>query len=277
MSSIRCETRKRKIRVEGCVATRRKEYRNESTCWSESLALALSLFWHTVARVLSYSHFLFCTLVLFRACARVTTFAIVITSPLKPTFFFQAIRGHSVPEYRQIILCSCYRARMHSESCFALQMSNYSSYFSRRVVIWQCDLWRRRNKRDSLGFSLVYTIYKLATVINKCERRLKRVDGLNSQWSRRVPTYSTAFVRLLTNHRYDSADADSDTDTDVPTPTPTPTPTRPLTLHITGETLARIEINFRQQGETIEEKKEKEKISGICIQKHRTKCVTIEE
>lgn len=89
MSSIRCETRKRKIRVEGCVATRRKEYRNESTCWSESLALALSLFWHTVARVLSYSHFLFCTLVLFRACARVTTFAIVITSPLKPTFFFK--------------------------------------------------------------------------------------------------------------------------------------------------------------------------------------------
>lgn len=82
--------------------------------------------------------------------------------------------------------------------------------------------------------------------------------------------YSTAFVRLLTNHRYDSADADSDTDTDVPTPTPTPTPTRPLTLHITGKTLARIEINFRQQGETIEEKKEKEKISGICIQKHRT-------
>lgn len=120
-------------------------------------------------------------------------------------------------------------------------------YFSKRVVIRQCDLWKRKKERNSSGFSLVYTIYKLATVINKCERRLKRVDGLNSQWSRRVPTYSTAFVRLLTNHRYDSADADSDTDTDVPTPTPTPT--RPLTLHITGETLARIEINCQQQGE----------------------------
>lgn len=272
MSSIRCETRKRKIRVQCrrvCRDTQegipKRIYLLERI--SRSCSFPLLAYSRSCPIVfpfpLLHSRSLSCMRTCHNFCDR-------YYKPTETNLFFQAIRGHSVPEYRQIILCSCYRARMHSEFCFALQMSNYSSYFSRRVVIWQCDLWRRRNKRDSLGFSLVYTIYKLATVINKCERRLKRVDGLNSQWSRRVPMYSTAFVRLLTNHRYDSADADSDTDTDVPTPTPTPTPTRPLTLHITGKTLARIEINFRQQGETIEEKKEKEKISGICIQKHRT-------
>lgn len=120
-------TRKRMIvsSVEGCVATRRN---TESTCWSESLALSLSLF---------------CLLAYSRSCPIVFPFPLLHSRSLscmrtchnfcdryyKPTetnLFFQAIRGHSVPEYRQIILCSCYRARTHSKSCFALQMSNYS-------------------------------------------------------------------------------------------------------------------------------------------------------
>lgn len=105
-----------------------QEYRNESTCWSESLALSLSLF---------------CLLAYSRSCPIVFPFPLLHSRSLscmrtchnfcdryyKPTetnLFFQAIRGHSVPEYRQIILCSCYRARTHSESCFALQMLNYS-------------------------------------------------------------------------------------------------------------------------------------------------------
>lgn len=42
------------------------------------------------ARSCSYSRLLFRTLVLFRACARVTAFAIVIANPLKPTSFFSS-------------------------------------------------------------------------------------------------------------------------------------------------------------------------------------------
>lgn len=260
MSSIRRETRKRMIvsSVEGCVATRRNTETNLLVGANLSLCLFPSFaYWHTVARVLSYSHFLFCTLVLFRACARVTTFAIVITSPLKPTFFFKQYAATVSPN---IDRSSCVHVieLERTQNLVLRYKCQIIRYLSRRVVDNDNAIYgKEKNKRNSLGFSLVCTIYKLATVINKCERRLKRVDGLNSQWSRRVPTYSTAFVRLLTNHRYDSADADSDTDTDVPTPTPTPT--RPLTLHITGETLARIEINFRQQQGEIDRWKKKKK------------------
>lgn len=190
MSSIRCETRKRKIvsSVEGCVATRRNNETNLLVGANLSLDLFPSFaYWHTVARVLSYSHFLFCTLVLFRACARVTTFAIVITNPLKPTFFFKQYTATVSPN---IDRSSCVHviALEYTENLVLRYKYQIIRYFSRRVVIWQCDLWKRKKEKDSLEFSLIYTIYKLSTVINKCERRLKRVDGLNSQWSRRVPT-----------------------------------------------------------------------------------------
>lgn len=160
-----------------------QEYRNESTCWSESLALSLSSFayWHTVARVLSYSHFLFCTLVLFRACARVTTFAIVITSPLKPTFFFKQYAATVSPN---IDRSSCVHVieLERTQNLVLRYKCQIIRYLSRRVVDNDNAIYgKEKNKRDSLGFSLVCTIYKLATVINKCERRLKRVDGLNSQ------------------------------------------------------------------------------------------------
>lgn len=60
MSSIRCETRKRKIvsSVEGCVATRRNNETNLLVGANLSLDLFPSFaYWHTVARVLSYSSF----------------------------------------------------------------------------------------------------------------------------------------------------------------------------------------------------------------------------
>lgn len=154
MSSIRCETRKRKIRVQCrrvCRDTQegipKRIYLLERI--SRSCSFPLLAYSRSCPIVfpfpLLHSRSLSCMRTCHNFCDR-------YYKPTETNLFFQAIRGHSVPEYRQIILCSCYRARMHSESCFALQMSNYSSYFSRRVVIWQCDLWRRRNKRDSLGF-----------------------------------------------------------------------------------------------------------------------------
>ena len=101
--------------VVGCVTLHRTSETNllvgvnfsPSLSLSLSLSLSVSLFLYTYiylsvypisfsvsstdthARSCSYSPLLFRTLVLFRACARVTAFAIVITNLRKPTFLFK--------------------------------------------------------------------------------------------------------------------------------------------------------------------------------------------
>lgn len=48
--------------------------------------------------------------------------------PTETNLFFQAIRGHNDPEYRQIILRSCYHAAIHSE--VFLRIANILDQFS---------------------------------------------------------------------------------------------------------------------------------------------------
>lgn len=95
-----------------------------------------------------------------------------------------------------------------------------------------------------------------STDIDKRERRLKRVDGMNSQRSRRTPTHSTAFVRLLTNHRDDSADADTGTDADADADAA-------AAVHAARETLATIKTNCRE-GRKTDKKRRNAMLRNIC-------------
>lgn len=130
-----------------------QEYRNESTCWSESLALSLSLF---------------CLLPYSRSCPIVFPFPLLHSRSLscmrtchnfcdryyKPTetnLFFKQYAATVSPNIDRsscvhVIALECTQNLVLRYKCQIIR------YFFKRVVIRQCDLWKRKKKGTIQGF-----------------------------------------------------------------------------------------------------------------------------
>ena len=172
--------------VVGCVTLHRTSETNllVGVNFSPSLSLSLSLFlsfslylhlsicisylflcfvyWHTRSLVFVFSFALShsCSLSCMRTCHRFRDRYYELT---ETNLSFQAIRGHNDPEYRQIILRSCYRTGIHSEIFLSRCWIGSGWLFqmlTRNAALRSTRRERVKNRWFSLMHRLPYNIHR---------------------------------------------------------------------------------------------------------------------